>query len=236
DPAAKLVDVGERLASAFDEAVRLRKELVLDADARDASLLELRNEPADVVEVPVTRVAIEEDRDRRRIRHELEHLEDLSPARFIAVANAELRRQREAASPDALEAGLLDDAGAQAVVRLEEKLEPIGIEEISETSRFRLRRRSARAIGRSGLRRWLGDIHGVRIVIPSPARAVERCARPRIERGRGYHESGGRGVGRNAAPKPRARPAEAVVRERRPSASRAGTSCTLPPSRRLEGS
>ena len=82
-----------------DEAVGLREELVLDAHAGDAALLELAHEAAHVVEVAVAGVAVEQDRERRRVGHELEHLEHLRPARLVVVAHAERRRDREAAAP-----------------------------------------------------------------------------------------------------------------------------------------
>ena len=63
DLAGELVHVGERLRRAADEAVRLREELVLDAHAGDAALLELRDEAARRVEVAVAGVAVEQDRD-----------------------------------------------------------------------------------------------------------------------------------------------------------------------------
>jgi len=78
DLAAELVHVRQRLSVA-DKGVCLWKELVLDADAADFALFELRHKAPHVVEVPVTGVAIEQDGDARYVTHELENLEDLGP-------------------------------------------------------------------------------------------------------------------------------------------------------------
>lgn len=123
DLAAELVDLGERLALAVDEAVGFRKLLVLDAHAGDAALLELSHEPAHVVEVAVAGVAVEQDRQVARVGHEFEHVDHLCPARLVVVAHAELRGDREPRRPDALEARLADDARGQAVVRLHQEFE-----------------------------------------------------------------------------------------------------------------
>ena len=123
DLAAELVDFRERLALAADEAVGLRELLVLDTDARDAALLELLHEAAHVVEVAVAGVAVEQDRQVARVRHEFEHVDDLGPARLVVVTHAELRGDREARCPDALEAGFADDPRGQAVVRFHQEFE-----------------------------------------------------------------------------------------------------------------
>jgi hypothetical protein len=87
DLPAELVDVGQRLMLA-DERVRLGEELVLEADRRHSALAELPDETAHVVEVAVSRVPVEEDRERRGVGHELEHLQDLGPGGLVAVAHA----------------------------------------------------------------------------------------------------------------------------------------------------
>ncbi len=132
DAAAELVDVGERLLIAVDEAVGLREELVLDAHRRDAALLELAHQAAHVVEVAVAGVAVEQDRDRRDVRHELEHLQHLRPGGLVAVAHAVLRRDGEAACPQPLEAGLLADARADAVVGLQQELQLRTLQQLAE--------------------------------------------------------------------------------------------------------
>src|SRR6266478_1647333 len=53
------VGTGERLALSVQEAVGLRKLLILDADTGDTPLFELAHQTAHVVEVAVTRVAVE---------------------------------------------------------------------------------------------------------------------------------------------------------------------------------
>ncbi len=97
--AAERVDVGQRLALAADEAVGLRELLVLDADAGDAALLELPDQAPQVVEVAVAGIAVEQDRQVARVRHELERVDDLGPARLVVVAHAVLRGDREAQMP-----------------------------------------------------------------------------------------------------------------------------------------
>ena len=123
DLAAELVDVREGLSQRVQKAVGLRKKLILDADRRDAAHLELLDQAARVVEVAVPCIAVEQDRQPCRVRHEFQHLENLRPARLVRVANTVLRGQAKAARPDALETGFLTDASAQAVVRLAKKLE-----------------------------------------------------------------------------------------------------------------
>jgi len=52
DLAAELVDVGERLPAAFDEAVGLGEQLVFQADGRDAALPELRTRRWTLLKLP----------------------------------------------------------------------------------------------------------------------------------------------------------------------------------------
>ena len=101
DLPAELVHVRERLVVA-DEAVGLREELVLDADAGDVACLELLDEPAHVVEVAVAGVPVEQERNRGRVAHELEQVEDLRPAHLVVVPHAHRGRDRQAAAPQAL--------------------------------------------------------------------------------------------------------------------------------------
>ena len=143
DLAGVLVHVGEGLGRAADEAVRLREQLVLDADAGDAALLELHHEAARRVEVAVAGVAIEQDRHGGGVGHELDDLHHLGPARLVVVADAERRRDREAASPDAFEAGLLGDLRGQAVVSLHQEVEASALQHALEGR------------GLAGLRKWL---------------------------------------------------------------------------------
>jgi GNAT superfamily N-acetyltransferase len=120
DAAAELVDVGERLPVA-DEGVRLGEQLVLEADAGEAALAQLAHEAADVVEVAVAGVAVDQDRQGRGVGHVLEHVQHLGPRRLVAVAQAERGRHREARRPDPAEARLLDDLRGEAVMGLQEE-------------------------------------------------------------------------------------------------------------------
>ena len=144
DLAAELVDLGQRLVLA-DERVGLREELVLEADGGDAPLAELPDQAAHVVEVAVAGVAVEKDRDRRGVGHELEHLQDLRPGGLVAVADAERGRDREARRPDSREARFLDDLRREAVVSLHEEGELGRVEQRPEPRRPRHRGASWRA-------------------------------------------------------------------------------------------
>mmetsp|Transcript_13780 Transcript_13780/g.42898 ORF Transcript_13780/g.42898 Transcript_13780/m.42898 type:complete len:311 (-) Transcript_13780:14-946(-) len=133
DLVGELHDVGERLRAALvEQRVRLGEQLVLNARAGDADLLELADEHARVVEVAVAGVGVDEHRDGRGVRHELPHLGALRPARLVVVADAELGGEGEAGAPDGLEAGLLDDLGGDAVVGLHQELELVRLEHAAQ--------------------------------------------------------------------------------------------------------
>ena len=118
DLAGELRDIGERLELGAEERVGLREELVLDHHAAHADLLELPHEAPHVVEVAVAGVAVEEHGHRRRLGHEGYVVDHLGPAQLVVVADAEGGGQGEAARPDPLEPGLLDDARGEAIVGL----------------------------------------------------------------------------------------------------------------------
>ena len=134
--AAELVHVGEWLHAVAQEAVRLREELVLDANAGDAALLEFADEAAEGVEIAVAGVAVDEDRDARGVGHELHDLEDLRPARLVVVADAERGGDGEAARPDAREPSLLGDLRREAVVRFHDESERFIAKERFEAGGF----------------------------------------------------------------------------------------------------
>ena len=113
----------------FDKTIRLGEEFVFNADCGDVALLEFADEPLHIIEVAVSRVAIQENRNRGRIGHEFQVLEDLGPAGFVAVTDAELRGNGEAAGPDASKAGFLNDLCADAIVGLTDELKLLGQEE-----------------------------------------------------------------------------------------------------------
>jgi hypothetical protein len=121
--------------AAVDKAVRFRKQLVLDAHGGHVTLLELSHQAPHVVEVAVAGVAVEHDRDGRGLGHELDHLEDLGPARLIAVPDAELGGQGQTAGPESAESRFLADPGADAVVRLQQELGFAGFKERAEARR-----------------------------------------------------------------------------------------------------
>src|SRR5262249_30771749 len=146
DLARELLDPRERLCLAADEGVRLREELVLDAHRRDAAALELAHEPAHVVEVPVARVGVEQQRHARRVGHELDRLEHLRPARLVVVAQPHRGGDREPAAPESLEAGLLGDPRRETAVGLHQELDLRRAQELLESGGLlhaSLERRSA---------------------------------------------------------------------------------------------
>ncbi len=122
DAAAELVDRGKRLRLA-EEGVGLGEQLVLDADAGDAALAELADEAPDIVEIAIAGIAVDQDRQRRRIGHEFEDVEHLRPRRLVVVAHAERRRDRQPGRPDAGKSGFLDKLGREAVMRLHQERE-----------------------------------------------------------------------------------------------------------------
>jgi hypothetical protein len=124
DLPAELVHVGERLMLA-QEAVGLGEELVLDADARDAAVLELPHEAAHVVEVAVARVAVEQQRDLRGVADELDQVQHLRPAHLVVVADPHGRADGKAAAPEALESRLLGDLRGEPVVALHQEAETV---------------------------------------------------------------------------------------------------------------
>ena len=110
--------------------------LVFDADAGDVALFQFFDQPPQVIEIAIAGVAVQQDRDAGRIGHEFQHIDHLAPTGLIAVAHAELRRQRQAAAPDPLKAGLFRDPGGQAVMRLHNKFQPVGFEQGAQLFRF----------------------------------------------------------------------------------------------------
>ena len=138
--AHKFLDIGERLALAVQETVGLWKLLVLDANARNAALLELTYQTAHIVEIAIPRIAVEQYGQIAGIGHELEHVHDLRPAGFIVVAHAKLCGYRQTGSPNALEARLAHDARGQAVMRFHEKFQFRALQHLAQFGAARLRR------------------------------------------------------------------------------------------------
>ena len=132
DLAAEFVDVSQLLPGALDKAVRFWKELVFYANGGYFPLLQLSHQPPHIVEIAVTGVAIEHDRDGCGLGHEFDCLQDLGPARLIAVANTKLRGDGQAACPQTPETGFLTDTGADAIVSFEQKLSIAGVQQSSE--------------------------------------------------------------------------------------------------------
>ena len=138
DLAAELVDVCQGLFTAVDEAVGLGELLVFDTHAGYPPLFEFPHQAPHVVEVAVTGVAVQQDRDIRGVGHEFQHVHHLGPACLVAVPHAELRRQGEAARPDALEPGLLHEFRRDAVMGFQEELQLGRFEQVPQLSAFAL--------------------------------------------------------------------------------------------------
>ena len=129
---AKFINICQRLGLAANKRICFGKQFVLDANTANVTLFQFFHQAAHVVEVPVACVAVEENREVAGVRHELAGLQDLRPAGFVVVAHAQGGADREAAPPDPIEAGLLDDLRGEAVVCLHEEFKPVGFEEPAE--------------------------------------------------------------------------------------------------------
>ena len=121
--AAEFIDIGQGLFLAADEAVGLGEFLVFNADAGYPALFELPDQAPHIIEVAVAGIAVQQDRDLRGVGHEFQHIDDLGPACLVAVPDAELGRQGQAARPDTLEPGLLHEFGRDAVVGFQDELQ-----------------------------------------------------------------------------------------------------------------
>jgi hypothetical protein len=93
--AGKLFDIRQGLTLTIQEAVGLGKDLVFNAHSTDAALLELANQAAQIVEVAIAGITVEQDRQITGVGHELQHVDDLGPARLIIVAYSELGGNRQ---------------------------------------------------------------------------------------------------------------------------------------------
>ena len=123
DLAAKFINIGQGLFLAVNEAVGLGEFLVFNADAGYAALFELSDQAPHVVEVAVTGITVQQDRDIRGVGHEFQHVDDLGPACFITVPDTELGRHGQAAGPDPLEPCLLHEFGRDAVMGFQDELQ-----------------------------------------------------------------------------------------------------------------
>jgi len=111
------------LGTPLDKTILLGEEFVFDADRGDMALLQFADEPLHVVEVAVSCVAVKENRNRGRIGHEFQVLQNLGPAGFVVVTDAELRGNGEAAGPNTSKACFLNDFCAEAIVGFTDELQ-----------------------------------------------------------------------------------------------------------------
>jgi hypothetical protein len=116
DLAGVLLDRGQLALDAGVEGAALGEDVVLDADRGDALALVAAHHVDDVDRVAVPVVAVGDDRDLDGVDHPgggpqlVGHRED------VRVGHAVGRGDLEAAGPDGVEAGLLDQLGREAVV------------------------------------------------------------------------------------------------------------------------
>ena len=99
-------------------------------------MLQFFHKPSHVVEVSVAGITIEQDWNASRVAHEFDDFQYLRPARFIVVAYAEGGRDRKPAGPDSAKPGFLDNAGAQCIVSLHQKLKMFRLQEPLELLRL----------------------------------------------------------------------------------------------------
>ena len=99
DLAAEFIHVSKWLTFTINKTIELGELFIFNADPGDTTLFEFFNEPAHVVEIAITGIAIQQDRNTCDIRHKLQHVYNLGPAGFIAVTYTELRRNGQAAGP-----------------------------------------------------------------------------------------------------------------------------------------
>jgi hypothetical protein len=99
-------------------------------------LLQFFYEPSYVVEISVAGITVEEDWNASGVAHEFDDFQYLRPARFVIVAQAERGGDRKPAGPDSAKPGFLDDASAQCIMSLHQKLETSGLQKSLELLRF----------------------------------------------------------------------------------------------------
>src|SRR5258708_3587053 len=134
DLAGKFLSIGEELMFLIEERIGLGKHLVLDAHGRDIALLELVHQAAHIVEVSVSSVSIQEDRNAAGIAHQFHDLQHLGPTGFIAVAHSHGGGQSKTTGPNPLEARFFDQLRSQAVMGFHQKLQLPGMQKSLELS------------------------------------------------------------------------------------------------------
>src|SRR4029077_9098096 len=134
DLTGKFLGIGKELVFLIEERIRLGKYLVLDAHGRDIALLELAHQAAHIVEVSISSVSIQEDRNTAGIAHQFDDLQHLGPTGFIAIAHSHGRGQSKTAGPDPFEARFFDQPRSQAVMGFHQKLQLPGMQKSLELS------------------------------------------------------------------------------------------------------
>src|SRR6266446_4606400 len=117
-----------------DTYSRAIEHLGLDAHGGDIALLELAHQAADVVEVSISGVSIQKDRNAAGIAHQLDDLQHLRPTGFIAVAHSHGCGQSKTAGPNPFEASFFDQLRSQAVMGFHQKLQLPGMQKSLELS------------------------------------------------------------------------------------------------------
>ena len=126
DFSAECLNIFEWLRFALDKAVGLRKQLVLNTNTGHPDLAQFTNQAAHIIEIPVTGITIQQDRNACDIGHELQLLHHLGPGKFIVIPYRMLRRKGQAGAPDTLEPSFFHDSSRKAIMRFEDKFRLTG--------------------------------------------------------------------------------------------------------------
>src|SRR3990172_1229208 len=116
DLARELLDPGEGLTAPGQEAVILGELLILEGDASDTRLLKPLDRVEDVVRVAVACIPIDDHGNRGHLDHASSRLQVLTHGEEAGVRDAVGRGDLQAARPDPLKSGPLDELCAQAVM------------------------------------------------------------------------------------------------------------------------
>src|SRR5712671_2554671 len=118
----------------IEERIGLGKHLVLDAHGRDIALLELAHQAAHIVEVSISSVSIQKDRNAAGIAHQFYDLQHLGPASFITVAHSHGCGQSKTTGPDPLETCFFDQLCSESVMGLHQEFQLFGMQKSLELS------------------------------------------------------------------------------------------------------
>ena len=135
DLALELRRRDQLVPAARAQAGVLREGLVLDDHGRSAGRDVARDRVVQVDRVAIAGVQVGDDRQGDRRGHASRGLQVLGQAHDAGVGHAQRGRKLEAAGPDGVEARLLDQPGAQGVVRRHGGDEGLRFEGVAEDPR-----------------------------------------------------------------------------------------------------